>query len=97
MAFNRTYLYCVGPAAGPRRIWKYDTLDSLATVDTTGYFNSASKELAVGDEIHTLVWATAIGAGGTLSAAGICHVLSNASGVVDVSDHTALNIATDTD
>lgn len=97
MPFDRKYLYCVGPAAGPRRIWKYDTLDPLATVDTASYFDNASNELSVGDEIHTVVWSTAIGAGGTLSAAGICHVNSNSGGVVDVSDHTALNIGTDTD
>lgn len=97
MAFNRDYLYCVGQSSGPRRIWKYDTLDALATVDSASYFNSAWKELAIGDEIHTLVWSTAIGSGGTLSAAGICHVNANAAGVVDVTDHTALNISTDTD
>jgi len=97
MAFDRKYLYCVGPAAGPRRIWKYDTLDPLATVDNAGYFNGASNELSVGDEIHTLVWATAVGAEGTLSAAGICHVNSKASGAVDVTDHTALNVGTDID
>lgn len=97
MAFDRKYLYCVGPNAGPRRVWKYDTLDALADVDTAGYFNSAAKELSIGDEIHTVVWATAIGTGGTVSAAGICIVLSNASGVVDVGDHTAINVSTDTD
>ena len=96
MAFDRTALYCVGSSSGRRRIWTYDTLDSLATVDTAGYFNNAYKELNLGDEIHTLVWATTVYTG-TLSAAGICHVNSNTGGVVDVADHTALNVTTDTD
>ncbi|MBR9970812.1 hypothetical protein [Magnetospirillum sulfuroxidans] len=70
--------------------WNYVTTDTAATVDTAGYFNSASSVLKVGDRIHANV-----DTGGT-PAYGTFVVLSNAAGVVDVADMTAMT-ATDTD
>lgn len=74
----------------------YWTLDSAATVDTSGYFNTIANMLQPGDVIHRVTWATAIGTGGTVSNYGTHLVLTNASGVVDVSDETNLT-ETDTD
>jgi hypothetical protein len=76
--------------------WSYWTLDTHATVDTAAYFNAASKLLQVGDIIDVVVWATAIGTGGTISTYGPHIVLSNASGVVDVGNVT-VGVVTDSD
>lgn len=91
MSFARSGLYCMGPTAGPRRMWRYDTLDTPDTIDTAGYFNGASAELSVGDWIFSTTWTTAIGAGGTIgaTAADTCAIFvvnANASGVVDVAN-----------
>ena len=97
MAFDRTGLYLANPGVPPgHRLWTYVTLDALATVDTAGYFNSASKELAIGDVINTRVVGGSIRTPTSISAAGWALVNANASGVVDVSDHTAI-ATTDTD
>lgn len=71
-------------------IYAYKTEDTVATVNTAGYFNSLSDTLQVGDLIYC-VTSTATTAVATLN-----YVLSNASGVVDVNDGTVL-ANTDTD
>lgn len=76
--------------------YTYATLDAAAAVDTSGYFNDVSTILKPGDVIHRVTWATAIGAGGTVSTYGTHLVLTNSAGVVDVSDETNLT-ETDTD
>jgi hypothetical protein len=76
--------------------WSYWTLDAAAALDTTGYFNAASRQLRVGDIIDRVTWATAIGPGGTISTYGTHMVVSNVNGVVDVTDATA-GLMTDTD
>lgn len=98
MAFDITYLVPIteqskNGVASTR--WSYWTLDSTATVDTAGYFNSASGLLRVGDIIDRVTWSTSIGTG-TISTYGTHIVNSNASGVVDVSD-TTTGTVTDTD
>lgn len=99
MAFDIDYLQPIGGQSkrgkGVPQMWTYATLDTHATVDTNGYFNSASTLLNVGDIIHVVVWATAI-ATGTVSTYGPHIVLSNASGVVDTSNVT-VGVVTDTD
>lgn len=75
-----------GPA-----VWSYITEDTHATVDSAGYFNSASALLAVGDLIDVVVAAS-----GAVSTYGRHIVLSNASGVVDVSNVT-VGTVTDSD
>jgi hypothetical protein len=99
MAFTIANLQPIG-GNGRRGVapmhFSYATLDAAATVDTTGYFNNASSILSVGDVIHRVTWSTAIGAGGTISTYGTHIVLSNAAGVVDVSD-TTVGTVTDTD
>lgn len=99
MAFDITNLAPLGNNSKRGRAsqhWAYATLDAPATVDTSGYFNSVSGLLDVGDVIHRVTWSTAIGTGGTVASYGTHIVLSNAAGVVDVSDETNLT-ETDTD
>ena len=69
-------------------MYTYTSADAIATVNTAGYFNDLSDTLAVGDVIFVHDSATP-----TLS---IVMVASNASGVVDVTDGTAIAM-TDTD
>jgi len=59
-------------------------------VDGAGYFNSVSDDVSVGDVIISVT-----STGGTL-ASSIHTVVSNASGVVDVSDGTTIS-QTDSD
>jgi len=66
-------------------MYTYKSADAIATVNTSGYFNDLSDTLAVGDIIFCHDTATP-----TMS---IVVVLSNASGVVDVSDGTAVSVA----
>jgi hypothetical protein len=84
------------------QVFTYHTLDAHATVDTAGYFNGgvayggAYNLLERGDIIDVVVWATAIGTGGTVSTYGRHIVLDKASGVVDVSNVT-VGTVTDSD
>ena len=71
-------------------LWHYTTPDAAAAVDTTGYFNSASEMLRVGDMILANVEAD-----GAMKA-GIFLVNANAGGAVDVADITGVG-GTDTD
>lgn len=88
MAFSRDGLYQVGPGGNTPRMWIYSTTDAIATVNTSGYFNNASNELTVRDIIFVCDTST--------PTTNIVSVLSNASGVVDVSDGTSI-AETDTD
>lgn len=50
MAFDRDNFY--GDSnVGPTRRWRYDTTDSIATVETAGYFTACRVELRVGDMV----------------------------------------------
>ena len=88
MAFALSGLYQVGPAGSGPRMWMYSTEDPIATVNTAGYFNNASDLLSVRDVIWVLDT--------NVPTTNICSVLTNASGVVDISDGTAIS-ETDTD
>lgn len=63
-------------------LWMYTTADPIADINTKGYFNNASDMLAVRDLI--IVRDT------NVPTTNFVTVLSNASGVVDVSDGTAV-------
>jgi len=78
MAFSISGLYQVGPGGAGVRLWTYSSADSIATVNSAGYFNDASRRLQVRDIIFVVDTATP----GT----AICNVLTNAAGVVDISD-----------
>jgi len=70
--------------------WGYSTTDTAATVNTSAYMNDASDRLVVNDVILV-----ASETGGTPVLTNMI-VLSNASGVVDLSDGTVI-ASTDTD
>ena len=95
MAYDATGLVPIGghcKAGNASQLWAYKTTDTHATVDTSGYFNSATTLLKVGDVILVVVTS-----GGNVSTAGWHVVMSNsAAGVVNVSDVTALTV-TNTD
>lgn len=88
MAFSLSGLQQVGPGGNSPRIWTYSTTDAIATVNTAAYFNDASDVLSVRDIIFVCDTST--------PTTNIVSVLSNAAGVVDVSDGTAIS-ETDTD
>lgn len=71
-------------------IYAYKTADTIATVNTSGYFNDLSDTLEVGDLIYCVT------STGSTAVCTLTQVLSNASGVVDVADGTTL-AATDSD
>jgi hypothetical protein len=71
-------------------IYTYQTADTIADVNTAGYFNSISDTLAVGDLVYCVT-----STGGT-RVSTLTQVLSNSAGVVDVADGTTL-AATDGD
>ena len=82
MAYSLSGLQQVGPGGDAPRIWVYSTTDAIATVNTSGYFNDASDLLQVRDVILVCDTST--------PSTNWVNVLSNASGVVDVSDGTAI-------
>ena len=88
MAFALSGLYQVGPGGNSPRLWMYSTVDPIATVNTAAYFNDASDLLGVRDVI--IVCDT------NVPTTNFVSVLSNAAGVVDVSDGTPIT-ETDTD
>lgn len=89
--------------------WAYETLDAIATVNTSGYFTgAAARGLQIGDEIVVTQWNTAIPTGGhpvngssAITARNRCIVISIAAGdlesaAVDIADGDAYTM-TDTD
>ena len=91
MAYSVTGLVPIGgqsKAGNAPQMWAYTTTDAIATVNTAGYFNDASELLKVGDLMYVHDSNTPTGS--------LCIVLSNASGVVDVSDGTTIAV-TDSD
>jgi len=90
MAYDKTNLQPIGgqsKAGNAPQMWSYTAPgnDAIADINTEGYFNDASDVLKVGDLIH--VWDSSV------PTSTLVTVLSNASGVVDVSDGTALSVA----
>tara|TARA_Y100001937_G_scaffold96667_1_gene131466 strand:+ start:710 stop:985 length:276 start_codon:yes stop_codon:yes gene_type:complete len=85
MAYSNTGLNLIGgggKAGSAPQVWTYTSVDSISTVNSAGYFNSASTLLNVRDIMFIVDSNTP-----TLH---IVSVLSNASGVVDISDGTAV-------
>jgi len=89
MAFSRDGW---GPIGGQSRkgsapqIWVYTSTDAKTVIDGSGYFNAVSDDVTVGDLIYS--WAST---GGTATAT-LHVVVSNAAGVVDVSDGTVVSV-----
>ncbi|MBC7908327.1 MAG: hypothetical protein H7Y60_16490 [Rhodospirillaceae bacterium] len=65
-------------------LWHYVTADAAASLDTTGYFNSAVDMLRTGDIIIANVDTA------TTPKAGLFLVSAAGSGVVDVNDMTQI-------
>lgn len=86
MAYSSTGFSTVSAskAGNAPAIYAYKTTDTIATVNTEGYFNSLSTILNVGDLIYCVT------STGSTAVATLVYVLSNASGVVDVNDGTTL-------
>lgn len=95
MAYSAANLALIGNANG-FNLWRYDTTDAATAVDASGYFNTASGWLQVGDIIEVVVWSTAVRTG-TISDVARHIVVSNASGVVDVSNDFLSATVTDSD
>ena len=89
MAFDRSDLYCVTGATGDApRMWSYTTsADTIATMNTAGYFNNASTQLNAYDILFLRDSANVM---------TISFVNSNSGGVVDIVDGLTIT-ATDTD
>jgi len=88
MAYSSTGLQPIGgqgKAGTAPQMWSYTSADAIAAVNTSGYFNAAADLLKVGDLMYVRDSAT--------PTASLVIVLSNASGVVDVSDGTAISVA----
>lgn len=93
MAFSRTGWNPIGgqskKGVAPQ-LFTYTTTDAVTVVDGEGYFNDVSDDVSVGDVIISVT-----STGGTL-ASSIHTVASVASGVVDVTNGTAIS-QTDSD
>jgi len=93
MAYSKDNLQPIGgqsKAGNAPQMWSYTApgTDALADMNTSGYFNDASSVLKVGDLVY--LWDASV------PTASLAVVLSNAAGVVDVSDGTAIAV-TDAD
>jgi hypothetical protein len=86
MAYSATGFTTVAAskAGNAPAVYAYKTTDAIADVNTSGYFNTLSSMLSVGDLIYCVT------STGTTAVATLVYVLSNASGVVDVTDGTTL-------
>lgn len=93
MAYAAAGLQPIGgqsKAGNAPQLWSYTSADAKTAIDAAGYFNDASDLLNIGDLIYVHA-----STGGTRTYS-LHPVVSNASGVVDVGDGTAIS-ATDSD
>jgi len=87
MAFAAAGFNVIGAAkkGNAPSVYSYTSTDSIADVNTEGYFNDLSDTLVVGDLIYCVT------STGSTAVATLVYVLSNTSGVVDVNDGTTLD------
>jgi hypothetical protein len=93
MAFSATGFNTVGgqsKSGNAPAIYSYASADAQSVIRASGYFNSVSSVLKVGDIVFCY---SATGGTPVMSTA---YVVSNASGVVDITDGVTIT-ATDTD
>lgn len=83
MAFSASGLTRLAGASGVS-LWHYATTDTIADVNTAGYFNSASNMLAVNDVIIAVTET-----GGT-PVVSHTYVNANSGGTVDVVNGVAI-------
>ena len=94
MAFVRNDFNTIGGQARAGvtpAMYVYTTTEAHTAVDASGYFNDISDILSVGDMIIVH------GSTGGTRTVTMHIVLSNASGVVDVSDGTTIGAVSDSD
>ncbi len=98
MAFKLEHFALIGPDSNGNagRHWAYKSDDVHAVIDTAAYFNDVADLLTVGDVINVVVVTNLDASNEAVATYGPHIVLSNASGVVDVSDVT-IGVMTDTD
>jgi len=89
MAYASSGLHCLGGASG-QRLWYYVTADTIATVNTAGYFNDAANMLNLNDVIMTVT-----STGGT-PVVGHAYVNANDGSTVDIVNGVAIT-STDSD
>lgn len=89
MAYTASSLCCIGGGSG-QRLWYYSTADTIATVNTAGYFNDAANMLNVNDVILAIT-----STGGT-PVVSHTYVNANDGSTVDVVNGVAIT-ATDSD
>lgn len=83
MAYTASSLTRLSGASGVS-LWHYSTADTIATVNTAGYFNDASAMMNVNDVIIAVT-----STGGT-PVVSHTYVNANSSGTVDVVDGVAI-------
>ena len=68
-------------------LYRYDTLDTIETVDTGGYFNNADDtlNLAVGDIIEVISWTTTVRTGTIFDVSRVIVTTVDSAGAVNVS------------
>jgi hypothetical protein len=91
MAYSSTGLSAAGgqsKAGNAPQLWTYSSADAIATVNTSGYFNSAASLLKVGDLIYVFDTTNTLG--------HLVYVNANSGTVVDVTDGLAVT-STDSD
>ena len=89
MAYTASSLCCIGGGSG-QCLWYYSTADTIATVNTAGYFNDAANMLNVNDVILAIT-----STGGT-PVVSHTYVNANNGSTVDVVNGVAIT-ATDSD
>ena len=88
MAFNRDGWSPIGGQSKKGKapqIFSYTTADTLAVLNTAGYFNAVKDELQVGDMIFSNTSTS-----GTIVSALVYVLTITTGGVVDVTDGTVL-------
>lgn len=96
MVFDPAFLLKTNNLPDGNTAYYYTTADTIAEVNTSGYFNNASDDLVVGDHITVSQKSALNSSAATIVASSIMLVLSNAAGVVDVSDGLVIPV-TDSD
>jgi len=87
MAYTEGNLLGLVNAPPGRKIYSYDTTDTLTTVETAGYFNNKDDNLnlQIGDFIFVRLWSATPFAAGSLiskvSAYVVTNVISNEAAV----------------
>ena len=75
-------------------IWTYTTTDTLATVCTSGYFNSVANKLKVGDLVYITSAASPWIGGLAIVKSNTRNIAANppVAGVVDLFNATVINV-----